>query len=194
MVKPAWSEQGTVQTVWSVCGSYYHHIFVANFLTVRLESRRGLVNKKSCKSLHIVQQLQHKNFKPSLECSVPPLPPSAGSSLGPSSPRSSGRLHPSRSEALTGDASVCSWSTDRMTATRPESRSHQGTGCKERRHGPGERAALAHITTSNQNLGEMYWGISELLNRGVRCPISPRCNNLRRTLTIARKSSISMSV
>lgn len=38
MVKPARSEQSTVQTVRSVCRSYNHHIIVANFLVVQLSS------------------------------------------------------------------------------------------------------------------------------------------------------------
>lgn len=38
MVKPARSEQGTVQTIRSVCRSYNHHIIVANFLVVQLSS------------------------------------------------------------------------------------------------------------------------------------------------------------
>lgn len=42
VVKPAGSEQCTVQTVWSVRGSYDHHVFVANLLTVQLLIKRGL--------------------------------------------------------------------------------------------------------------------------------------------------------
>lgn len=49
MVKPAGSEQGAVQTVRSVCGSYNHHIFVANFLTVQLSSKGG--KKKKVKQI-----------------------------------------------------------------------------------------------------------------------------------------------
>lgn len=43
MVKPAGSEQGTVQTVRSVCSSYDHHIFVANFLALQLSRKRHKV-------------------------------------------------------------------------------------------------------------------------------------------------------
>lgn len=110
MVKPARSEQGAVQTVGSVCRSYYHHIIVANFLVVQLSRI-----KKMTKSQHTDQLLplrengeesHFKNVLPCPECGFPLLPLSGGSSPFLSSPVFSGRLHPSHLKAQTGDVSV----------------------------------------------------------------------------------------
>lgn len=144
MVKPARSEQGTVQTVRSVCCSYNHHIIVANFLVVQLSSI-----KKMTQSLHTDQLLllrengeepHFKNFLPCPECDFRLLPLSGGSSPFLSSPAFSDRLHPSHLKAQTGDASVRCQLSDRTIVSQSESRSHRGTGYKECRHGPGETA------------------------------------------------------